>query len=105
MAVISMELTILGSIPLGIWVVVLPGPSDCVAHVLHDSHALYELNVKIVLRNPSAIFPVRMSAHLTAWVAYRADDVDHVRIHDVERQRMAWSSAMWVACRVLRRVT
>ena len=33
-----MELAVLGDIPLGIWVVVLPGPFNCVAHCLHDSH-------------------------------------------------------------------
>ena len=55
MIMISMKLTIFGSILLGIWVVVLPRPSDCVTHVLHDSHALNGLNVEIVLGNASAV--------------------------------------------------
>ena len=55
MAVISMKLTVLDSIPLWIWVVVLPKQSDYVTHVLHDSYALDGLYVEIIFKDLSAI--------------------------------------------------
>ena len=51
---VSVELTILGDIPLGTWVVVLLGPSDYVAHCLHDCHVLDRLYIEVVLRNLSS---------------------------------------------------
>ena len=50
MAVIPMKLAILDNIPLGIWIVVLPGPSNCVGHILHDSHTLDGLYIEVILR-------------------------------------------------------
>ena len=40
MAVVPMELAVLGYIPLGIWIVILLGPFDRVAHSFHDGYAL-----------------------------------------------------------------
>ena len=55
MVAISMTLVVLGSILFGIWIVVLPGPSDCVTHVLHNTHTLDELNIEIIFRNLSGV--------------------------------------------------
>ena len=55
MALVSMELAILGEILLGIWVVVLSRPSDCASHCLHDFHALDGLYLEVVCKNPSPV--------------------------------------------------
>ena len=55
MALISMKLVILGNIPLGIWIVVLSGPSDCVTHVLYNSHVLNEIDVEVVFKHARVI--------------------------------------------------
>ena len=55
MAIVSTELAVLVDIPLGIWVVVLPGPFDCVSHCLHDCYTLDGLYIEVVLRNPSSV--------------------------------------------------
>ena len=52
---ISMELALFGDSPLGIWVVVLSGSSDCVAHGLHDCHAFDGLYIEVILRDPSSV--------------------------------------------------
>ena len=44
-----MELTSLGSVSLGIWVVGLFGPLDSVAHTFHDSYHFYGLDIEVVL--------------------------------------------------------
>ena len=48
-AVVTMELTPLGSVSLRIRIVGLPGPSNCVTHTFHDRNYLYGLNVVVVL--------------------------------------------------------
>ena len=50
-----MEFTILSSIPLGVWVVGLPRPSDRIAHILHDSHSFDGLNVEVALGDAGAV--------------------------------------------------
>ena len=50
---ISMELVLLGDIPLGVWIVRLPSPLDCVAHVLHDGYALNGFDIECILRDSS----------------------------------------------------
>ena len=55
MATIPMEFSILSSIPLRVWVVGLPGPYDRIAYILHDSHALNELDVEVVFRDTDAV--------------------------------------------------
>ena len=52
---VPMELTVLSDIPLGIWIVILPGPFDRVAHSFHDGFALDGLYIEGVLGNPSSI--------------------------------------------------
>ena len=53
-AVVSMELAVLGDIPLGVWIVRLPRPLNCVAHVLHDGYTLNGFNIEGVLGDPSS---------------------------------------------------
>ena len=53
---IPMKLAVLGNIPLEIWIVVLPGLSDCVTHVLHNCYTLDGFNVEIIFRNLSSVF-------------------------------------------------
>ena len=55
MVVIPMEFKILGSIPLRVWVVGLPGPSNRVAHILYDSHALNRLDVEVIFRDAGVV--------------------------------------------------
>ena len=52
---VSMKLIVLGNIPLGIWIVILLRPSDCVTHVLHNCYTLDGLNVEIIFRNSSSV--------------------------------------------------
>ena len=53
--VVSMELAVLGDIPLGVWIVSLPLPLDCIAHVLHDGYTLNGFDIEGVLGDPSSI--------------------------------------------------
>ena len=46
-----MKLTVLSDVPLGVWIVCLPWPLDCVAHVLHDGYALNGFDIECVLRD------------------------------------------------------
>ena len=55
MAVIPIELTILSSIPLRVWIVGLSRPFDLATHILHDSHALNELDIEVVFLDASAV--------------------------------------------------
>ena len=55
MTVISMKLTIFGDIPLGVWVVRLPWPLDCVAHILHDGYAFNGFDIECVLGDLSSV--------------------------------------------------
>ena len=48
-----MELAVLHDIPLGIWIVVLLRPFDCVAHGFHDCYALDGLYINGVFKDPS----------------------------------------------------
>ena len=52
---VSMEFTVLGDIPLGVWIVNLPWPLDCIAHCFHDGYALNGLDIEGVLRDPSSV--------------------------------------------------
>ena len=52
---ISMELAVLRNIPLGIWIIILSGPFDCVAHSFHDGYALDGLDIEGVFRNPISV--------------------------------------------------
>ena len=56
---ISMELVVLRGIPLGICIVILPRPFDCVAYGFHDCYTLDGLYIKVVLRNSSSVSLVR----------------------------------------------
>ena len=53
--VISMKLAVLGDIPLGVWIVRLLWPLDCVAHVLHDGYTLNGFDIEGVLGDPSSV--------------------------------------------------
>ena len=46
---ISMKLIVLGDIPLGIKIVIVPWPFDYVAHSFHDGYALDGLYIEGVL--------------------------------------------------------
>ena len=52
---ISVKLAIIGDIPLGVWIIRLPWPIDCVDHVLHDGYALNGFDIECVLRDSSSI--------------------------------------------------
>ena len=68
MALVSMGLTVLGSIPLRIWVFVLPGTSDCVTHGFHDGYAFDGLYIEGVLQNLSLVALVRWAViGLSRW--------------------------------------
>ena len=53
--VISMKLAVLSDIPLGVWIIHLPWPLDCVAHVLHDGYVPNGFDIEGVLGNPSSV--------------------------------------------------
>ena len=55
MTVVSMELAVLGDIPLGIWIVSLLWPLDCIAHVLHDGYTVNGFDIEGVLRDLSSV--------------------------------------------------
>ena len=50
-----MELAVLRGLPLGVWIVILPGPFDCVAHGFHDCYALDGLYIEGVFRDSSLV--------------------------------------------------
>ena len=49
MAMVGMELTLLGGVTLWIRVVELLRPSNSVTHTLHDGYNLYRLDIEVVL--------------------------------------------------------
>ena len=53
--VISMKLTLFGDISLGVWIICLPWPLNCVAQVLHDGYTLNGFNIEGVLGDPSSV--------------------------------------------------
>ena len=55
MIVVSVKLAVLGDIPLGVWIVDLSWPLDCIAHVFHDGHTLDWFDIEGVLRDPSSV--------------------------------------------------
>ncbi len=63
---ISMELAVLGDIPLGVWIVRFLWPFDGVAHVLHDGHALNGFDIECILRDPSSVRLVRWTVIVLA---------------------------------------
>ena len=56
MTVICVELTPLGSVPLGVMVVRLARPFDGVSHPLHDGHDHNRLNIEVVLGDTDMVF-------------------------------------------------
>ena len=52
---ISMKLAVLGDIPLGVWIVDLSWPLDCIAHVFHDGYTLDGFNIEGVLGDLSSV--------------------------------------------------
>ena len=52
---ISMKLVVLGDVLLGVWIVHLSWPLDCVSHVLHDGYALNGFDIECVLGDPSSV--------------------------------------------------
>ena len=52
---ISMKLTVLGDISLGIWIVILPWPFDCVANGFHDGYTLDGLYIEGVFGYLSSV--------------------------------------------------
>ena len=50
-----MKLTVLSDIPLGVWIIRLPWPLDCVAHVLYDGYTLNGFDIEGVLGDPSSV--------------------------------------------------
>ena len=53
--VVSMELAVLGDIPLGVWIISLLWPLDSIAHVLHDGYTLNGFDIEGVLGDPSSV--------------------------------------------------
>ena len=53
--VVSMEFAVLGHILLGVWVVNLPWPLDCIAHGFHDGYTLDGLDIEGVFEDPSSV--------------------------------------------------
>ena len=47
--------SILGDILLGVWIVCLLWPLDCISHVLHDGYTLKGFNIEGVLGDPSSV--------------------------------------------------
>ena len=50
-----MELTVLGDIPLGVRIVSLLWPLECIAHVLHDGYTLNGFDIEGILGDPSSV--------------------------------------------------
>ena len=55
MTVVSMELVVLGDIPLGVWIISLLWPLDCIAHVFHHGYTLNGFDIEGVLRDPISV--------------------------------------------------
>ena len=53
--VISLKLAVLGDIPLGVRIIHLPWPLDCVAHVLHDGYTLNDFDIEGVFGDSSSV--------------------------------------------------
>ena len=53
--VVSMKLVVLGHIPLGVWIVCLSWPLDCIAHVLHDGYTLNGLDIEGIFRDLGSV--------------------------------------------------
>ena len=54
-SVVTMKLTVLGDIPLGVWIVCLLWPLDFVVHVLHDGYTLDGFDIEGILGDPSSV--------------------------------------------------
>ena len=52
---ISMKLVVLGDIPLGIWIVILLWPFDCVSYTFHDGYALDGLYIEGVFEDSTLV--------------------------------------------------
>ena len=52
---VSMEFKVLGDILLGVWIVNLLWPLDCITHGSHDGHTLDGLDIEGVFRDPSSV--------------------------------------------------
>ena len=52
---VYVELAVLGDIPLGVWIVSLLWPLDCIALVLHDGYTLNGFDIEGVLGDPSSV--------------------------------------------------
>ena len=50
-----MEFAVLGDIPLGVWIVNLPWPLDCITHGFHDGYTLNGLDIEGVFGDPSSV--------------------------------------------------
>ncbi len=46
MTVVSMEFAVLGDILLGVWIVTLPWPLDCIVHSFHDGYTFDGLDIE-----------------------------------------------------------
>ncbi len=55
---VSMELTVLGDIPLGVWIVSLSWPLDCIAHVFHDCYTLDGFDIEVVFGDLGSVLMV-----------------------------------------------
>ena len=53
--VVSMELAVLGDIPLGVWIISPLWPLDCITHVLHDGYTLDGFDIEGVFKDPSSV--------------------------------------------------
>ena len=96
---ISLKLTVLGDILLGVWIVILLRSSDCVAHGLHDCYTFDGLYIEGVFRDPSSVA-------LSKWVLI-GPYVWRVEWTTIAVCRsMTWRSKVWlqrVWCRVRRK--
>ena len=52
---ISMELAVYGDIPLGVWIVTLPWPFNCISHGFHDGYTFDGLDIEGVFGDPSSV--------------------------------------------------
>ena len=50
-----MKFAVLGNISLGVWIFVLSGPLDCVAHGFHDGYAYDGLYIEGIFGNSSSV--------------------------------------------------